>query len=61
MPANAAPMPEKPQMPKHCRKLMMPNAPPMMAPPNGPMAMAAMATGIMLKVMDRPAGCGMFT
>ena len=33
----------------------------MIAPPSGPMAMAAMATGIMLKVMDRPAGWGMFT
>ena len=54
-------MPEKPQMPKHFKKLIRPKAPPMIAPPRGPMAMAAMATGIMLKVMDRPAGWGMFT
>ena len=47
-------------MPKHCKKLIRPNAPPMIAPPFGPTAMAAMATGIMLKVMERPAGMGMF-
>ena len=47
--------------PKHCRKLISPKAPPMTAPPGTPRAMAAMATGIILKVMESPAGWGMFT
>ena len=54
-----APMPLAPRMPKHCRKLISPNTAPMAVPPHRPMAMPAIATGIMLKVMLRPKGIGM--
>ena len=38
-------------MPRHCKKLVIPNMPPKIIPPTGPRAMAPMATGIMLKEM----------
>ena len=53
---RAAPMGLAPRMPKHCKKLIIPKTPPIAAPPGQPMAIAAMATGIMLKVMESPAG-----
>ena len=50
---SMAPMALMPPIPMHCRKLVSPKTPPAIAPPTGPVAIAAMATGITLNVIAR--------